>query len=62
MDELFDKKDNIFYANTITIIDQKSKTYIKTFTAFEYHFQTITGEVLINNTNEILNKGAIVIL
>ena len=27
MDELFDKKDNIVYANTITIIDQKSKTY-----------------------------------
>ena len=57
MDELFDEKDNIVYANTITIIDQKSKTYIKTFTAFEYHFQTITGYPYIRAKKSFRSKS-----
>lgn len=55
--ELFDKHDNIVYAQTITVIDQNSKLYIKTFTAFEYHFQTITGYPFIKAKKSFRSKS-----
>lgn len=55
--DMFNKKETIIYAQTITIVDEKTKFYIKTFTAFECHFQTITGHPFIRTKKSYKAKS-----
>ena len=55
--EMFSKKENVIYAKTITIVDENFKFYIKTFNAFEYHFQTVTGHPFMRAKKSFKTKS-----
>lgn len=55
--EMFSKKENVIYAKTITIVDENLKFYIKTFNAFEYHFQTVTGHPFMRAKKSFKTKS-----
>lgn len=55
--EMFGERENIVYAKTISIVDEGSKIYIKTFNAFEYHFQTVTGHPFMRAKKSFKSKS-----